>query len=88
MGGDTAQENVFRCSHWGGEDAENSKTEGGTTHKMKVGCWLAGSMIIVPILAPSCKLILSGFSAKLRIHDGAECGKNRNSSVVCFANIK
>ena len=31
-------------------------------------------MIIVPILAPSCKLKLSRFSAKLRIQDGAECG--------------
>ena len=41
-GGDTAQENVLRCSHWGGDEAENSKTEGGTPHKIKVGCWLAG----------------------------------------------
>ena len=44
-GGDTAQENVFRCSYWGGDNAENSKTEGqreGTLHKIKVGCWLAG----------------------------------------------
>ena len=33
---------VFRCSHWGGDDAENSTTEWGTPHKIKVGCWLAG----------------------------------------------
>merc|ERR1711867_103461 len=38
--------------------------------------WLDGSMIIVPILAPSCKLKLARFSAKLRIQDGAECGNN------------
>ena len=25
QGGDTAQENVFRCSHWGGDTAQNSK---------------------------------------------------------------
>ena len=33
-------------------------------------------MIIVPmpILAPSCKLKLARFSAKLRIQDGAKCG--------------
>ena len=24
-GGDKAQENVFRCSHWGGDTAQNSK---------------------------------------------------------------
>ena len=52
--------------------------------EFKVGCWLggwlAGSMIIVPILAPSCKLKLARFSAKLRIQDGAECGKMGN----CF----
>ena len=41
-GGDTAQENVFRCSHLGGDDSENSKIEGRTPHKIKVGCWLAG----------------------------------------------
>ena len=42
--GDTAQENVSRYSYWGGDNAENSKTEteGGTPHKIKVGCWLAG----------------------------------------------
>ena len=40
--GDTAQENVLRCSHWGGDDAEESKPEGGTLHKIKVGCWVAG----------------------------------------------
>ena len=39
-----------------------------------LGGWLAGSMIIVPILAPSCKLKLARFSAKLRIQDGAQCG--------------
>ena len=41
-------------------------------HKIKVGCWLAGWVagwfndfsVLVPILAPSCKL---------RIQDGAEC---------------
>ena len=49
QGGDTAQENVFRCSHWGEDTTQNSKKEGGTLHKIKVGCWLAGSMIIVPI---------------------------------------
>ena len=38
--------------------------------------WLGGSMIIVPILAPSCKLKLARFSAELRIQDGAECGNN------------
>ena len=37
--------------------------------------WLALSMIIVPILDPSCMLKLVRFSAKLRIHDEAECGK-------------
>ena len=40
-GGDTVQENVFRCSHWGGDTAQNSKTEGGTPHKFKVGGWLS-----------------------------------------------
>ena len=42
QGGDTAQENVFRCSHWGGDTAQNSKKEGGDTAQIKVGCWLAG----------------------------------------------
>ena len=28
-------------------------------------------------VAPSCKLELARFSAKLRIKDGAECGKNQ-----------
>ena len=70
--GDTAQENVFRCSHRGGDTAQNSETEGGTPHKTKVGCWLAGwlagkRVIIVSILAPSWKLKLAKFSAKLRI---------------------
>merc|ERR1712240_833385 len=84
-GGDTTHENVFRCSNWGGDTAQNSKTwGGGTPHKIKVGCWLSGwlagwlacSMIIVPmpILAPSCKLKLARFSAKLRIQDEAKCG--------------
>ena len=64
---------------WGGDTTQNSNTEGGgTPHKIKVGCWLAGglagSMIIVPILAPSCKLKLARFSVKLRIQDGAEYG--------------
>ena len=45
--------------------------------------WLAGSMIIVPILAPSCKLKLARFSAKLRIQNGAECG---NTLVGIVAN--
>ena len=66
--GDTAQENVFRCSHLGGDDAKNSKIEGETPHKTKVGCWLAGwlggkRVIIVSILAPSWKLKLAKFSA-------------------------
>ena len=39
-----------------------------------VAGWVAGPMIIVPILAPSCKLKLARFSAELRIQDGAECG--------------
>ena len=38
--------------------------------------WLASRVIIVPILAPSCKLKLARFSAELRIQDGAECGNN------------
>ena len=41
-----------------------------------LGGWLAGPMIIVPILAPSCKLKLARFSAKLRIQDGAEWCNN------------
>ena len=40
--GDTAQENVFKCLHWGGDTAQNSKKEGGDTAQIKVGCWLAG----------------------------------------------
>ena len=74
-GGDTAQENVFRCSHWGGDTAQNSKKEGGehrTNQSRLLAGWVAGSMIIVPILAPSCKLKLARFSAELRIQDGAE----------------
>ena len=68
-----------------GHRTEFKDIGGGTPHKIKVGCWLSGwlagwlacSMIIVsmPILAPSCKLKLARFSAKLRIQDGAECGK-------------
>ena len=45
-----------------------------------VAGWLAGSMIIVPILAPSCKLKLARFSAELRIQDGAECGNIRENT--------
>ena len=85
-GGDTAQENVFRCSHWGGDTAQNSKKGGGTPHKIQsrllggwLAGWLGGPMIIVPILAPSCKLKLARFSAKLRIQDGAECGNRKTS---------
>ena len=40
-------------------------------------------MIIVPILAPSCKLKLPRFSAKLRIQDGAECGNLGFKIILC-----
>ena len=52
----------------------------GTPHRIQsrlLGGWLGGPMIIVPILAPSCKLKLARFSAELRIQDGAECGNLR-----------
>ena len=49
-----------------------------------LGGWVAGSMIIVPILAPSCKLKLARFSAKLRIQDGAECG---NMFIVIYYEV-
>ena len=56
--------------HRGGDTTQNQSR--------LLAVWLACSMIIVPmpILAPSCKLKLARFSAKLRIQDGAECGKN------------
>ena len=50
----------------GGDTAQNQS-------RLLAG-WVAGSMIIVPILAPSCKLKLARFSAKLIIQDGAKCG--------------
>ena len=37
-------------------------------------------------MAPSCKLGLAGFSALLRIQDGAECGKNENN--LSCANVR
>ena len=43
--------------------------------KMYVDAGWVVNDCIVPILAPSCKLKLARFSAKLRIQDGAECGK-------------
>ena len=68
--------------NWGGGTPHmklwsDVQTGVGTPHRIQsrlLGGWLAGSMIIVPILAPSCKLKLARFSAKLRIQDGAECG--------------
>ena len=53
--------------------------------------WLAGPMIIVPILAPSCKLKLARFSAELRIQDGAECGnmkENIKNNIIIYFKIK
>ena len=64
-------------------------------HFMKRETWVAGwlnRVIIVPIRAPSCKLKLARFSAKLRIQDGAECGNIENpilpkTRLSCF-NVK
>ena len=47
-----------------------------------VGGWVGGWVTIhkiMPFWAPSCKLNLAKLSAKLRIQDGAECGKNQLS---------
>ena len=64
---------MFKCSYWGGDTAQKSKTE-----DWGAG-WLAGllalSVITVPILALSCKLRLVSFQAKLIFQDGSECGK-------------
>ena len=45
-------------------------------------------MIIAPILAPSCKLKLARFSAKLRIQDGAECGNIQFLELLTQLKIK
>ena len=83
-GGDTAQENVFRYSHWGGDTAHNTtyylESWGGHRTRKCVQMFTLGwghrtefkdrgRVIIVPILAPSCKVKLARFSGKLRIQD-------------------
>ena len=78
---------VFRCSHWGGDTAQNSGWLAGWLASWVAGWlggwlagWMAGSMIIGPMLAPSFKLKLARFSAELRIQDGAGCGNlNRDN---------
>ena len=65
-------------------------TGGGTPHRIQrqlggwvgVGGWM-GRVIIVPIPAQSCKLKLARFSAKLRIKDGAKCGKMGEQQKMC-----
>ena len=53
-GGYTAHEIMFKCSYWGGDTGQNSKTWG-------LAGLLALSVITVPILDPSCKLKLERF---------------------------
>ena len=67
--GGTPHKKMCSDVHTGGGDTAQNQS------RLLAG-WLGGPMIIVPILAPSCKLKLARFSAKLRIQDGAECGKN------------